>query len=154
MRTLILGCGNFPGESKPGSEVVNHDRTKHRPGIDVAHDLNQMPWPWDDHTFDRLVALSVLEHLDRDLLTSLNECHRLLVAGGRLTIKLPLQSAYNAYDDPTHRWFFTVRSLDQLCPETERGQEYSFYTPHKWRFVDKPQANEQGTSLWATLQTI
>jgi predicted SAM-dependent methyltransferase len=149
VRVLNIGCGNriIPG-------AVHHDRVKHRPEIDVVHDLNVLPWPFESASFDQIVALAVLEHLDIDLVASLNECHRILARGGKLVIKLPMWNSENSYDDPTHRWFFTLRSLDQFCPETERGQQYGFYTPHKWRFVKHPHTNKAGTSLWATLEAI
>ncbi len=146
---LNIGCGN-----RLIAGAVHHDRVKHRPEIDVVHDLNVRPWPWADKSFDQIVALAVLEHLDIDLVASLNECHRILRPGGQVVIKLPLQSGSNAYDDPTHRWFFTLNSLDQFCPETERGRDYGFYTPLKWRFVKRPTANKSQTSLWATLEAL
>jgi len=149
MRVLNLGCGN-----RLIKGAVHHDRIKHRQEIDVTHDLNDLPWPWEDDGFDKIAALAVLEHLDIDLVASFDECHRILRPGGILVVKLPLQSSANAYDDPTHRWFFTLRSLDQFCPETERGRQYDFYTPYKWRFVKLPKANKAKTSLWATLETL
>lgn len=149
MKVLNIGCGN-----RLIKGAVHHDRVKHRPEIDVVHDLNERPWPWEDDSFDKVVALAVLEHLDIDLVASFDECHRILRPGGQLVVKLPLQAGKNAYDDPTHRWFFTLRSLDQFCPETERGRSYSFYTPNKWRFVKRPRPNRARTSLWATLKAI
>lgn len=149
MDILNLGCGNRLIDG-----AVHHDRVKHRPEIDVVHDLNVRPWPFADKSFDKISALAVLEHLDIDLVASLNECHRILRPGGQLVIKLPLHTGSNAYDDPTHRWFFSLKSLDQFCPETERGQAYGFYTPFKWRFVKRPHPNKSKTSLWATLEAL
>lgn len=148
-RVLNVGCGN-----RIVAGAVNLDRVKHRPEVDVVHDLNVLPWPFDDNSFDKIVALAVLEHLDVDLVASLDECHRILVPHGTLVVKLPLQDGGNAYDDPTHRWFFTLRSLDQFCPETERGRAYGFYTPRKWKFVKRPHPNKAGTSLWATMEAL
>jgi len=146
---LNLGCGN-----KIIKGAVNHDRVKHRPEVKAVHDLNKLPWPWQDGEFDKIAALAVLEHLDIDLVASLNECHRILKPGGVLVIKLPLWNSPNSYDDPTHRWFFTLRSLDQFCPATERGKRYSFYTPHKWKYLRKPRTNKARTSMWATLERL
>lgn len=146
---INLGAGNKPIEG-----AINHDRTKHRKEIDIAHDLNFLPWPFDSDSADKIVSLAVFEHLDIDLVASLNECHRILKPGGRLVIKLPLQKGFNAYDDPTHRWFFTLRSLDQFCPETQRGKDYGFYTPHKWKFIKPPRANKARTSLWSEMEMI
>lgn len=149
MEILNLGAGNRPIEG-----AVNHDFCKHRPEIDVAHDLNIFPWPWPDEAFDQIAALSVFEHLDVNLVVTLNECHRLLRPGGVLTMKLPLWKAERAHDDPTHRWYFTVRSLDQFCPDTKRGRQYGFYTPHKWKYVKKPKINDAKTSFYVSLGPI
>jgi len=113
-----------------------------------------LPWPWGDESFDKIVAVSVFEHLEIDLVAVLNECHRLLRPGGVVAMKLPLWSAERAHDDPTHRWFFTIRSLHQFCPETKRGKQYSFYTPHKWRYVKRPKINDAKTSFYVSLEVI
>jgi SAM-dependent methyltransferase len=149
MDILNLGAGN-----KIIAGAVNHDLRKHRKEIDVAHDLNILPWPWADESFDVIVARAVFEHLDNDLMVTLNECWRILRPGGKLGIKLPLWSAERAHDDPTHRWFFTIRSLDQFCPDTKRGRQYAFYTDRKWKFVKRPKVNKAQTSFYATLSPI
>lgn len=149
MDILNVGAGNriIPG-------AVNHDRRKHRPEIDVAHDLNVLPWPWEDASFDKIAAIAVLEHLDVDLITTLNECHRLLRTGGLLVVKLPMWNAEGSYHDPTHRWQFTLHSLDYVCPDTRFGQQYSFYSDCKWRYVKPPRMNRARTSFWATLEKL
>jgi len=156
MDILNLGCGR-----KPIAGAVNHDRVAHADYVDVAHNLNRLPWPWDDNSFDKIAAIAVLEHLDIDLVTALNECHRILRPGGLLVVKLPLWNSERSYDDPTHRWRFSLRSLDQFCPETERGQMYGFYTERKWKYVKRPRPNDDRTSpnddrtsFWATLEAI
>jgi ubiquinone/menaquinone biosynthesis C-methylase UbiE len=146
---LNIGCGN---KIDPGA--INLDFSKHRKEVDIVHDLNVLPWPFEDNQFEQISALAVLEHLDIDLVKSLNECHRILKPGGTINIKLPLQTGYNAYDDPTHRWFFSLRSLDQFCPETQRGKDYGFYTTKKWKYVKGPKNNNARTSLYATLRKI
>lgn len=147
MDILNLGCGNKLVEG-----AVNHDRIQHRPEVDVAHDLNEMPWPWPDESFDLIVARAVFEHLDRDLVQSLDECWRLLRPGGELSIKLPYWDSDNSYQDPTHRWFFSLRALDQFDPATERGQQYGFYTERKWEIIKGPRLNQARTSIHATLR--
>ena len=34
---------------------INHDIAA-LPGIDVVHDLNLTPWPWNDESMDEVVA--------------------------------------------------------------------------------------------------
>lgn len=147
MTVLNLGAGN-----KLIAGAVNYDRVKHRPEIDVAHDLNVMPWPWADESFDHIVARAVLEHLDRDLVQSLDECWRILRPGGLLSIKLPYWKSDNSYLDPTHRWFYTLGSLDQFDPATERGTQYAFYTTRHWKIVKGPKLNDAQTSIFWTLR--
>lgn len=147
MKILNVGAGNHIHRG-----AVNHDRLKHRPEIDVVHDLNLLPWPWADNEFDQVCASSVFEHLDIDLVAILNEVWRILRPGGTLRVKVPHWQHDNAYADPTHRWRYSLRSFDCFVPGTKLGDELNFYTPHKWRFVKPPKLNSHKSSLIATLQ--
>ena len=141
MSMLNLGAGNYILK-----DAVNHDLTKHRAEIDVVWDLNDLPWPWEGESFNKIVALSVLEHLRQNLLTSINEIWRLLVPGGAAIIKLPFWKAGVSWEDPTHLHMVGPGVMDQLDPRTIRGVKYWFYTPYKWR-IDKYQKNKTGTYL-------
>ena len=153
MRTILnLGCGNKALTAKPGERVINHDRSPHRPEVTCVHDLNILPWPWPDASCDLIVARAVFEHLDMDLVRSLDECWRLLRPGGQLDLKLPYWRSEGSYDDPTHRWRYTLRSLEIFDPDTPRGKEYGFYTPRKWRILRAPRLNRAQTSIYAVLE--
>lgn len=148
MRTVLnIGAGN-----KIMAGAINHDLVRHRPEIDVAHDLNVLPWPWPDETFDKVIARAVLEHLDIDLVTSLNECWRLLKPGGIVYLKLPYWDSDIAHQDPTHRWFFSMKSFDQFDPDRRRGREYGFYTDRHWRIVKGPKMNSARSSIHVTME--
>ena len=147
MDLLVIGCGN-----RPAKGAVNHDRVKHRPEIDVAHDLNELPWPWEDASFDKICADAVLEHLRLNLIESLNECWRILRPGGELYLKLPHWKHDTSYMDPTHYWQFSVRTLEIFDPATEYGARYAFYTERKWEIVKGPKLNPAGSSIVATLR--
>lgn len=147
MDILNLGCGH-----KPITGAVNHDVWKHRDYVDIACDLNEIPWPWEDETFDLVVAHSVFEHLVHDLVTTLNECWRILRPGGKLRLKLPHWNSDISHRDPTHRWFFSVGSLDQFDPDTRRGKEYDYYTDRKWRIVKRPALNNAQSSFRAVME--
>lgn len=146
---LNLGAGNRIVEG-----AVNHDRVKHRPEIDVVHDLDEMPWPWPDEAFDKVLAIAVLEHLQANLIASVDECWRVLRPGGILYVKLPHWKHDISYIDPTHYWRFSVRSLDVFDPATEQGHRYSFYTPRKWRIVKPATLNRARSSFAATLKKV
>ncbi len=149
MKTLNLGAGN-----KPLKDAINHDRIKHRPEIKTAHDLNVLPWPWPDSSFDRIIAHSVFEHLDIDLVQALDECWRILRPGGSLQVKVPHWQHDNAYADPTHRWRYSLRSFDVFLPKTALGREHSFYTERKWQLLKGPQLNKAKSSMFVTLRPI
>ncbi len=153
MRILNIGCGNKLVPAKPGDTVVNHDRVQHRPEISVVHDLNVLPWPWEENSFDLIYACAVLEHLRITLVESLGECWRLLAPGGKVHVKLPYWRADAAYSDPTHFWVFSPGVFDQFDPELKRGIQYRFYAGWRpWRIIKPARLNPEKTSIICTLQ--
>lgn len=80
------------------------------PGIDVVWDLNQRPWPWGDNSVGALKAHHVLEHLE-DPIQSMNECWRILAPGGYFFLEVPSIEDISAFQDPTHKNFWTRNSL-------------------------------------------
>ena len=146
MDKLNLGAGN-----DLVVDAINHDLIKHRPEIDVAHDLDVYPWPWEDCSFDVISAKAVFEHLRDTLLVSVGECWRILRPGGLLYMKLPMWDHERSYDDVTHYWRFTLRSCDVFDPDTEFGKKYAFYTERKWRIINPAVLNSGGTSLHITM---
>lgn len=79
---LNLGCGHDIREGWVNLDYIN------APGVDIVHDLNVTPLPFADNTFDNICADNVLEHLSR-YEPVINECHRILIPGGRLEIRVP-----------------------------------------------------------------
>lgn len=146
---LNLGCGN-----KIIRGAVNHDIRRHRPEVDIEWDLNKLPWPWEDNEFDRVLAWAVLEHLEVDLLTSMNELWRITVPGGVVSLKLPYWGHARAYADPTHRFVFDPEVMDTFDPTTQRGAAYSFYTDRKWKVLECVFVNEEHTSFSAKMRKV
>jgi SAM-dependent methyltransferase len=101
-RVLELGCGNRPDERAD----VRHDRIKHHDFVDVAHDLNLLPWPWADNEFDLVVAYDVFEHLKVPIADWLNECWRILSVDGVLDFRVAAWDNPVSYRDPTHERVF------------------------------------------------
>jgi len=128
MATLNLGAGN---RIVPGA--TNHDWIKHRPEINATHNLDELPWPWADNSFDEVQLISVAEHLKLSLIETLNECWRIVRPKGKLIIKYPLWNGPNTHKDPTHRWFWDLGVLDYVDPSTRDGQMYNYYTDRKWK---------------------
>ncbi len=149
MTKLNIGCGL---DFLPN--CTNHDLTKFDKRVDIAHDLNVMPWPWESNTFDEVIAKSVLEHLVPDLVQTLDEIHRILKPGGLVTLKLPYWRSDIAWQDPTHRWKFSLMSFEQFDPGTKRGKEYAHYSKRKWKMVTRPHLNKAQSSIHLVMKKV
>lgn len=121
---LNLGCGR-----KRIDGAVNLDITP-ATNPDVVHDLSRRPWPFEDDSFREVFAFDVIEHLD-DFIGTMEEIHRISVAGALVHITVPHFSSRNAYTDPTHRRFFGVASMDYLSA----GHELGFYSEARYNVV-------------------
>lgn len=128
---INLGCGL---DIRPG--YVNHDLSRHSPGVDVAHDLTRLPWPWPDHSAEEMLLIDVLEHLP-EVVPVIDECWRIMDRGGLLRVRVPHYEHWTAWLDPTHRRPFHPDSFDYFDPETHYGASYGFYTDRKWRVESK-----------------
>lgn len=148
-RILNLGCGN-----RIIGNAVNHDVTLHRPEVDIAWNLNDMPWPWADESFDEICARSVFEHLEKNLVITMNECWRILTVGGVCEVKVPHWQHPVSWRDPTHIWHYEEHSFDYFDPETKVGAQYAFYTPKKWHTIRGPALNNCKSSIVILMEKI
>jgi SAM-dependent methyltransferase len=125
MSTLNIGCGMHPLKG-----AINHDFVKHDDWVDVAHDLEVLPWPWADNEFDKVIANDVMEHLRPwvcDLHEWLNELWRIIVPGGSLCLHLPAWNVMESYRDPTHRRVFTEETFDYWDRSKMLHQQFGRY---------------------------
>lgn len=119
-KRLNLGCGK---DIRPG--WVNLDIAPLE-GVDVVHDLNELPLPFEEETFAEILCLDILEHVEFAPL--LKECLRILEPGGKLVLEVPHFSSSNNYVDPTHRNRFSVKTFNFFCRDSyeyrNRGHYY------------------------------
>ena len=66
MNKLNIGCGK---DIKKG--YINLDKSK-VDGVDVVHDLDTYPWPFEDDFFDEVYGRDIIEH-SKDLFKSMME---------------------------------------------------------------------------------
>lgn len=97
---LNLGCGDNILKEEMEVRFCNLDREP-REGVDVAHDLETTPLPFEDETFDGILATHVLEHIN-NFLPLMKELIRILKPKGYLYIKTPKAGCRAAVADPTH----------------------------------------------------
>lgn len=105
MLSLNLGSGTQPLDG-----FVNVDLVP-LPEVDVVHDLDETPWPWKDGEASQILAQDVFEHVAQPI-RFMTEAHRVLGAGGILTLKSPHWRHRDAFTDPTHRRFCTEHTWD------------------------------------------
>ena len=53
-KILELGCGRIKHPNAVGIDRIS------LPGVDVVHDLNRRPYPFEDNTFDEVYAIHVI----------------------------------------------------------------------------------------------
>ncbi|KKN16051.1 hypothetical protein LCGC14_0979770 [marine sediment metagenome] len=126
---LAAGMGEKQG-------YIHHDREKLWPHIEVAHDLEEFPWPWQDDSWDYIEFSDCLEHLRSNATAVLDELWRILKPGGYVYIHTAEAGSWQLNMDPTHAQGFYIDSFDYYDPATRRGQAYS-YSLRKWRVVRK-----------------
>lgn len=123
---LDLGCGKNKKEGFFGVDIIHFE------GVDVVCDLRrnwyvekeadlinmQVPlfetgngdsvgeaYLFRDNSVDELHCSHFVEHLKaQERITFMNECHRVLVPGGKLTLIAPHWASCRAYGDMTHQW--------------------------------------------------
>ena len=99
MKKLNLGCGYFKKEG-----FINLDKSE-LCEPDVLHDLDVIPYPFKNGTFDVIESYHVLEHL-LEPFEVMKELSRILIPGGILKIKVPHFS--RAMSHPQHKCGFDV----------------------------------------------
>lgn len=125
-QVLNLGCGQKRDET-----AVNLDITSDT-NPDVVHDLNELPWPFAADRFRSVKMLDVIEHLD-NIVSVMNELHRVCRHGARITITTPHFSSSNSFTDPTHRHHLGWFSMDYFTGE----HEHSYYTQARFRTIQR-----------------
>lgn len=150
MSKLNLGAGS---EKRKG--FINHDITQHSPHIDVAHDLDLLPWPWADGEFDTVRSWAVFEHLKLTLAESIAECWRILRIGGQLVIKVPRFCAKTVPHDPTHRWMgWEPETFSFFDPtQDDYGARGAMYGMPPWKLL-QTKLTVKGRAVVAIMQKV
>lgn len=130
---LLIGCGNnltkrlrFPAIPETWAQLVTLDVdpsvTPH-----VVHDLNVIPYPFDNDLFDEIHAYEVLEHCGKQgdwrfFFDQFSEFHRILKPGGYLCATVPAWDSPWAWGDPGHTRVITEGSLVFLSQDQYADQ--------------------------------
>lgn len=100
---LNIGCGR--SEKQDGWTGVDAYGDP-----DILHDLNVLPWPFDDNSVDKIFARHVFEHLE-NWWGAFSECGRILKPKGELEIRVPDESSASAITYRDHCNVFGLQSF-------------------------------------------
>ncbi len=129
---LLVGAGSehtkrlsFPSAEKWRGLVTCDINADHHP--DVVCDLNQIPWPFGDSSFDEIHAYEVLEHLGtqgdyESFFAQFGEIYRILRPGGHVFATVPSYQSPWAWGDPSHTRVITSGTLVFLSQQEYRKQ--------------------------------
>lgn len=124
-RELMIGCGNsrnkriqFAGIPKDFCDLTTMDLSSDC-GADVVHDLNVLPYPFADNSFDEIHAYEVLEHCGvqgdwRFYFAQFSEFYRILKPNGYLMGTVPMWDSPWAWGDPGHTRIISKQCLSYL----------------------------------------
>ncbi len=104
-KALDVGCGRRKLKGAVGLDISQKSEAE------IICDFNQIPWPLGENSFDLILLNQALEH-GCDIFKILGEVYRVARPGARVIIQVPFFRSPDASADPTHRHFFTSRSLD------------------------------------------
>jgi SAM-dependent methyltransferase len=121
-RELLLGCGNnrekrISVKDKPNEwqslTTLDWD-IDCKP--DVRHDLNVLPYPFEDNEFDEIHAYQCLEHVGKQgdawfFFSQFFEFWRILKPGGLFFAMVPMWDSPWGYGDPSHTRVIPKESL-------------------------------------------
>lgn len=118
VRVLDIGCGAHKTPGAIGMDV------NPRTAADVIYDLNCVPYPYLDNSFDEVIGRHVIEHVDC-LLDVVSEIHRITKPGGVIKFLAPHYTNPDWATDPTHRTH--LNSFSFRC-FTDSEAPFPFYT--------------------------
>lgn len=99
---IDLACGQ---RKEPG--FIGLDKFA-GPDVDIVHDIETYPWPFEDNSVDEVICRHYVEHV-KDLMAFMNELYRVMKTGAKAAIVAPYYSSIRAWQDPTH-----VRAISEV----------------------------------------
>jgi predicted SAM-dependent methyltransferase len=89
-KVLEIGGGNNPLCDANSNRITINMDIREGKNIDITHSLEDIPWPFEDKSFEGIFAKYVIEHISwHDVATVLKEMYRVLKEGGKLVAFVP-----------------------------------------------------------------
>lgn len=98
MKILDIGCGKKKYKSEsPEDTVIGIDNVE-LPGVDVVHDLEKIPLPFNNDEFDMVICSYIFEHV-RNFCELMGEIERVAKPDAIIKITVPFYSSWGQYSD-------------------------------------------------------
>jgi hypothetical protein len=151
MKELLIGCGSRRSKdiSMNGdvwNDLITFDiNPDHHP--DIVGDLEVLPLPFADESFDEIHAYDVLEHTGRQgdwrfFFDQWSDFWRILKPNGLFFAKVPVHDSKWAWGDPGHTRIISIQSLTFLDQQQYTQQvgkttvtDYRFYYKADFEYV-------------------
>ena len=122
---LDVGCGK---NVQPG--YIGMDKRK-LPGVDIVHDIENIPWPFEDGIVSLVLMSHIVEHIKPWLMIDvIDEAWRILEKNGLLFISTPYGGGFRYYQDPTHCCPWNEATVEYFIPGCPL---YEVYEPKPWQ---------------------
>lgn len=134
MKILDLGCGE-----RKHSGAIGLDKYPFK-GVDIIHDMDNLPLPFADNCFDIVVALHSIEHIKKEsFIPLIEDIYRILKPRGVLKVYVPYCVSRDGYGCPQHNMGFNADSFDIFLISTRRDYGFGedFLTYAKFALRDK-----------------
>ncbi len=131
---IHFGCGNSKASGYVGVDIVNLN------DVDIVHDLNIFPYPFESDVAKEILLINILEHLSNTIAV-MEECWRICKNDALVKIQVPYYNGPGASQDPTHVRFFTENSFDYFTPDGyTQLSHYNYYTTARFHILNiKPE---------------
>lgn len=95
-----FGCGQNKQEGHIGVDIAKCK------GVDIVCDLFKFPYKFaKDESASEIFTSHFVEHFTgADRMKLMEECYRILVPGGKMTVIVPYWGSMRSVQDPTHQW--------------------------------------------------
>jgi SAM-dependent methyltransferase len=122
--SLDIGCGRNKLPGSVGLDIVALD------GVDVVHDLNTRPYPFEAESFDFIRIIHVIEHVE-SIVETMSEIYRIAKPNATVEIATPHHTDSSSWQDPTHRWHLNSRSFDFF----EEEFKTNYYSQARFKII-------------------
>ena len=122
---LHLGCGNNYLEG-----YVNCDYTN-KVKVDKIVDLEKT-LPFKNNSIKEVYSRNTFEHIT-NFMELMKELYRVCKPNAKLTIIVPYFAHYGAFQDPTHKRFFSLRTFDYF----DSNNPFSYYSDVRFKVISK-----------------